>query len=130
MADYASIDDNSFPEVVVTFTGESATHQNFQNYLDALKRLYVPKDNLGIIFDATKAKLPGRKFQKMQADWLKKNESMMKENCVGTAYVIENTTIRAVLKMIFAITPQPVPYKVCSGMDEARDYIAKQLFDK
>ena len=127
MADYASIDDTAFPKVVVTFTGMEATNQNFQNYLDGLKRLYVSKEDLGIIFDATNASIPGLKFQKMQAKWLKKNEAMMKEYCVGTAYVIQNTAIRTILKMIFAITPQPVPYKVCPSIKEAEGYIQVQL---
>jgi hypothetical protein len=125
--EYAHFDTSQFPVVVVAFTGEAANDENFEAYLNGLHDLYESGDSLGIIFDGRNAKLPGLKYQKQQADWLKENEAMMKSQCVGTAYVITSTIIRGVLKAIFAITPQPVPYKVCPSMEEARKYIESQL---
>ncbi len=46
---------------------------------------------------------------------------------MGTAYVITNIAVRAILKMIFAITPQPVPYGVYSNLADAEEWAMDQL---
>ncbi len=125
---YAFIKTDKFPIVVVEFTGNQATDDNFIQYLDELKELYAKKETLAIIFDATNAVFPGLKYQKMQGDWLKENEQMMKDYCVGTAYVITNTIIRGVLKTIFKFQKQPVPYHISGSLDEATDWVSKQLY--
>jgi hypothetical protein len=63
----------------------------------------------------------------MQADWLKKNEGLMKTYCSGTAYVIANTLVRNVLKAIFAIQKQPVPFAIFSTLEEASSWARQQL---
>jgi hypothetical protein len=59
----------------------------------------------------------------MQAKWLKENEQLMKEFCAGTAYIIPNAAIRAILKMIFSFQKQPVPYKIFESEPEANAWI-------
>ncbi|MGB6037823.1 MAG: STAS/SEC14 domain-containing protein [Cryomorphaceae bacterium] len=127
MSSYAEIDQSKFPEVTVTFTGVASTDENFEEYLHRLKSLYDSSVDIAIIFDARKASLPAIKHQKQQAKWLSQNEELLKSHCKGTAYVMTNRPVRAILKMIFAITPQPVPYKVCSNMDDAKDWVSTQL---
>ncbi len=124
---YAIIDTSLFPSVKVIFTGEGANESNFPKYLDDVKKVYESEEKLGLIFDATKAVVPGFKFQKMQGDWLKENENLMKSYCVGTAYVIPNMLIRNVLKTIFAFQKQPIPYVVSANLKEAEDWIDQRL---
>ena len=127
MNKYADIDASEFPIIKVTFTGEAANTQNFQIYLDGLKANYTSKQPIAIIFDATKAVLPGLAYQKMQARWLKDNEQLMKNYCRGTAYVIPNLVIRSVLRAIFTLQKQPVDYLVCSTLSEAQSWVEGQL---
>lgn len=127
---YALIKREEFPVVVVKFTGHKATDENFAQYLEELKVLYAKKEKLAIIFDASNAVFPGIKYQKMQGDWLKENEQMMKDYCAGTAYVITNTIIRGVLKTIFKFQKQPVPYYICSDYVEANNWVSQKLSDK
>jgi len=127
MSSYADIDKSKFPVVTVTFTGVSSTDGNFKEYLQELESLYDSGEDIAIIFDARKASLPSIKHQKQQASWLSQNENLLKKQCKGTAYVITNRPVRAILKMIFAITPQPVPYKVYSNMDDAEVWVSTQL---
>lgn len=124
---YAKVDTTNFPMVNVAFTGEKANDTNFALYLKELKEIYTEKEKIGIVFDARKAIIPGIAFQKMQATWLKENNQLMKDYCVGTAYVISNTIIRNVLKAIFAFQEQPVPYLVCSTLEEAEKWIENQF---
>lgn len=127
MKKYAEIDTVQFPLIKVVFTGEAANTENFPLYLNEVKQNYATKQDLAIIFDATAAVMPGIKYQKMQAQWLKENEQLMKDYCKGTAYVIPNRIIRNVLSAIFTFQKQPVPYKVCSKMSEAVAWVNKKL---
>jgi hypothetical protein len=65
----------------------------------------------------------------MQAQWLKDNTQLMKDFCVGTAYIIPNIIIRNVLKAIFSFQNQPVPYIICEDVSKAEAWIIKQLAD-
>jgi cAMP phosphodiesterase len=127
MTTYAEIDSSEFPIIKVVFTGEAATQENFPDYLQKLKDNYNSRESIAIIFDATKAVLPGITYQKMQAKWLKENEQLMKDYCIGTAYVIPNRIIRNVLSAIFAFQKQPVEYLVCKDLMEAEAWVRGQL---
>ncbi len=127
MAAYTQLDESSFPIVTVRFTGESATDENFQAYLDEVKSVYDRKAALVLIFDARKAVLPGLKQQKIQAQWLKDHDQMMRTYCKGTAYVINHRMIRTVLRAIFSFQAQPVPYIVVGTVEEAADWAKEQL---
>lgn len=127
MKKYAEVDAGEFPLIKVVFTGEAANAENFPLYLDEVKQNYASEQPIAIIFDATKASLPGITYQKMQAKWLKDNEQLMKDFCRGTAYVIPNLIIRNVLSAIFAFQKQPVPYTVCSTYAEAKRWSTSQL---
>lgn len=127
MNKYANIDSSDFPIINVVFTGEAATDENFPVYLKEVERNYDRKEPLAIIFDATDAVLPGITYQKMQAQWLRDNQQLMKDYCKGTAYVIPNRVIRGVLNAIFAFQKQPVPYQVCGTYDEAKKWVGEQL---
>lgn len=127
MNNYAETDSSEFPIIKVVFTGETANAENFRIYLAELKQNYDSEQPIAIIFDATKAVFPGIKYQKMQAQWLKENEELMKSYCKGTAYVIPNRLIRNVLSAIFTFQKQPVPYLVCSKSTEAVEWVKNQL---
>ncbi len=127
MSVYASIEDHHFPVVQVRFTGEKATEKNFQSYLDGMRSIYDRKEKLAVIFNALDASLPGLKYQKMQADWLAENKELMENYCCGTAYVISNALVRGILKAIFAIQKQPIPYIVVGSMEEAEEWVRKSL---
>lgn len=127
MANYADIDTSRFPVVVITFTGAASTDENFDRYLTDMKAIYESGEKLAIIFDARSSPLPSLKQQQKQAYWLRRNDDMLKSQCLGTAYVITTGTTRMVLRMIFAITPQPVPHKMCSNMDDAEEWAFAQL---
>lgn len=127
MEKYATFDAKHLPVIMVTFTGEKSSDENFIAYLEALNLCYKPKEKIALIFDARKASMPDFKHQKMQAKWLKDNEEMMKSFCLGTAYIINNFAIRTVLKLIFAIQQQPVPYKIFASEDDAMRW-TKSLF--
>ncbi|WP_373520069.1 STAS/SEC14 domain-containing protein [Aquiflexum sp.] len=123
MDPYAIIDESGFPIVRIRFTGYKSTDQNFQAYLDQTKACYRFNKPLAIIFDASNAGVPALSHQKIQATWLKENKSLMEDYCAGTAYIIPNVAIRAVLKVIFSLQKQPVPYQIFAGEQEAEAWV-------
>ena len=123
MAAYAEISTTEFPLVIVRFTGEKANNQNFKEYLSHLDEVYLRRQKIALIFDATNASLPGLKYQKLQASWLKANTPLLKEYCLGTAYIIHSSAVKAILRMIFFLTPQPVPYNLFIEEEGARAWV-------
>ena len=127
MKRYATVDSTEFPLIRVQFTGEKSTDENFALYLKEVQATYDRENRIGILFDATHATLPSLRHQKMQAKWLKDYKSLMQNYCAGTAYVIPNTLIRNVLKAIFALQKQPVPYRVCGEIEEGEEWLKIQI---
>lgn len=127
---YAKVDQSAFPLITVTFTGEKSTNANFKAYLKELDDCYFAQQKLAIVFDATHAVVPKISHQIAQAKWLKENSTLMKEYCYGTAYVIPNKTIQWVLKMIFLLQKQSVPYEIFSTYKEAQVWIWNQIQKK
>ena len=129
MKQYAIIDVNK-PIVKVTFTGEKSTDENFESYLSTLETIYEERKILTIIFDAQKASIPNISHQKMQAKWISEHWELIQTYCKGTAYVIPNMAIRAVLKMIFSFQKQPTPYKIFSNNEEAESWVKDLLSEE
>ena len=123
MDSYALIDESGFPVIRIRFTGSKSTDENFKAYLDQNRDCYRFGKKLAIIFDASQASVPALSHQKMQADWLKHNQELMQNYCAGTAYIIPNGAIRAILKMIFSLQKQPVPYQVVKTKSEAEEWV-------
>jgi hypothetical protein len=127
MQPYVEFDMSLAPVILITFTGNEPTEENFRAYLDETYHLYDQQEALSLVFDATKAPLPGFKYQKMQAEWLKNHEQLMKNYCQGTAYVIPNKLVRGILKAIFALQKQPVPYEIFAEKEEAIRWAEEQM---
>jgi len=127
MEQYARVDREQFPLVVVTFTGAKPTPTNFQQYLDELYANYAPKQPFVLVFDATSAKVPGITYQKKQAEWMREHQDLIQSYCLGIAYVMPSAVIRNVLKLIFKLQNDPVPSKVFSSREEGLAWAQIQL---
>ncbi|NET36517.1 MAG: STAS/SEC14 domain-containing protein [Cyanothece sp. SIO1E1] len=124
---YAVIDTQQTPLITIRFTGHAANDESFQQYLDDLEGLYEAQQPIFLIFNAEKAVLPKLKHQQQQAQWLKEKEDLMRAYCCGTAYVIQSAVIRWVLKAIFALQAQPVPYAIVDTQEAAEAWAEEQL---
>lgn len=123
MKSYAIIDETRFPVIKIDFTGNKSTDENFQAYLEDTKACYRFEKRLVIVFDASNATIPSFSHQKMQADWLKENTALMQQFCAGTAYIIPNAAVRTILKLIFSLQKQPVPYQVFDSEQASEAWI-------
>ncbi len=129
MKQYARVDFQK-PIVTVTFTGEKSTDENLQQYFADLESSYDDRQSLALIFVASQATIPSLSHQKKQALWISQHWKTIQTYCKGTAYIIPNFAIRAVLKMIFSFQNQPVPYKIFSRIVDAESWVKEHLLDE
>jgi hypothetical protein len=127
MSSYATFHEDSSPIYLIRFTGEKPTEKSFQEFLGFLDGILDQKELYTVIFDAIKVPPLSFSFQKKMADWMAFNKEQMKSYCKGTAYIIQNALIRAALKGIFFIQPQPVPYKIFDTEKKALEWVKEQL---
>ncbi len=127
MADYATFDRSTFPLITITFTGEKPTEETFQEYLDECYANYDKREPIALVFDATKAVNPGIGYQQKQGKWMKEHDELISTYCRGIAYVIPNPLIRNVLKLIFAIQNNAVPFKVFKNYEEGVNWAKGQM---
>jgi hypothetical protein len=121
---YADFDRSEYPLITVSFTGEKATDDNFQVYLDESLKNYERGAHIMILFDATIASFPAAKYQKMQAQWMKQHNDLISQQCLGIAYTIPNAVIRQALKLIFKLQKQPVPFKIFASNKDAKTWLS------
>jgi hypothetical protein len=124
---YATFDRTGFPVIIVAFTGEKETPENFQEYLDGLYQNYDRKEPFSLVFDAKDAPTPSPTYQAKQATWMKAHETLIQTHCRGVAYVMPNAFMRNVLKLIFKIQDNPVPFKVFANREEGIDWASQQM---
>ncbi|MEM8586118.1 MAG: STAS/SEC14 domain-containing protein [Bacteroidota bacterium] len=127
MAKYAEFDRSQRPLITIRFTGAKATTENFAEYLRELERNYTPQEPFALVFELSKAPVPGLSYQRQQADWMKENQDMISQYCKRVAYVIPGAIMRGVLKSIFSFQKQPVPYKVVATYSEGEKWAMAQL---
>lgn len=120
MNQYATFDRSEFPIITINFTGNSENDENFQDYLNGLEKNYTFEKQFSLIFELTKAPIPKVSYQLKQAHWMKANEDKIKTYCRGVAYIIPSAIMRNVLKFIFSIQKNPVPFKVFSTLEEGK----------
>jgi hypothetical protein len=127
MNPYALFDRSGFPLITVTFTGERETPENFQAYLNGLLENYDRQEPFSLVFDASQAATPNPTYQLKQAQWMKAHEALIKAHCRGVAYVVPNPILRQVLKLIFRLQANPVPFQVFSSLDQGKNWALEQV---
>lgn len=127
MKPYATFDRTQFPLIQVTFTGEKETPENFTAYLEGLHQNYDRQAPFALVFDATDAPTPNPSYQKKQADWMKTHDELIRTYCRGVAYVVPGLVLRNVLKLIFKMQRNPVPFEVFGDLVEGRKWAEAQL---
>ena len=127
---YATFDRSSFPLITIHFTGEKENQENFNLYLEELGKNYEQKEPISLIFELTNAPVPNLSYQLKQASWMKENDELIKTYCRGVAYVIPSAILRNVLKFIFSIQKNPVPFKVFSTFEDGETWAKECMITK
>jgi len=120
------VNDTNFPLVVVTFEG-SVSDQEFERYLARLDTLWGRNVRSAIVLEASRADRSPATQRRMQAEWLKKNDYLLRAHSAGTAFVISSALVRGSLTAILWLQPLPTPYIVVATLAEAERWARRQL---
>ena len=116
--EYSHTDYSQFPIVVIKFANFEPTVAQFDAYLKQMEHMYTNYEQFIIVFDATDTKYLSGELRAKQAEWIKANTAMIKQNCKGMVYVLPNIAIELIFKCIVAFSPLPVPYKTCRSLQD------------
>ena len=107
--------------MVVTFSDFDPTEEQFEEYLKEMDAIYKNNSGFVIIFDGSKAKYLSSKLRIRQGKWMKDNNALIKEKCMGHIYMITSKLTSFLLKAIFVVQSPPIQHAVVSNMDDARE---------
>jgi hypothetical protein len=127
---FATFVRDQHPLIEVRFTENRETPQSFKAYLQGLEENYEKNEPISIVFDAREAFPLNPKYQLKQALWMKEKDALIRQYCVGVAYVIPNTLLRQILQLFFKLQPSPTAFKVFKDIPEARQWAQDRLDGK
>jgi hypothetical protein len=121
-----TIDRSEYPLVVVRFRGAPTTPE-FARYLEDLAALYREAKPFALIVDSSHAEAPPATHRKMQADWIKQHERVIRTYNMGTAFITPSVVLRGALTAILWLQPLPCPHHVCADEIEAKRWARSRL---
>lgn len=125
MGEY-QFDDSHHPLVVVRFLGV-LTDDQFAQYLDDLTRNLERRQKTVVILDARRSGATPAAQRRMQADWLKEYEPLLRQYTLGTAFVISSRVVRGILTAILWVQPLPSEHVVVSTLAEALAWASERF---
>lgn len=121
-----TIDEGRFPLVTVTFVGD-VSNDEFKAYLERLDRLLARGEPNAMVMDARRSARSPAIQRKLQADWIKEREALLRRLSCGTAFVITSPLVRGVLTAILWLQPMPQPHTVVATPEEAEAWAIAKL---
>jgi hypothetical protein len=74
------------------------------------------------VLDLRTASALNAQQRRIQANWNKEVETLMRAVTLALAFVTDSATTRGVMTAVFRITPPAAHYNVCAEMNEALDW--------
>lgn len=119
-------DDSRWPLLILRVAGPM-TDKQFGEFL-ARSNTYLERGEKYVsIFDVAQAGLPSAVQRQMQAEWIRKQEPLLRERVLGNANIITSAPIRLALSLIFHLKPLPMPYAAVADMDSALRFVIGKL---
>lgn len=87
-------------------------------------RCAVVFDTLGTVYPPLSQ---AQHYARMEGEWLRANQTLVKRNVVGVAFLVTNPAVRFILTSVLLIASLPVPHTVTGDPTEARDYCLAKL---
>ncbi len=124
---FCEIDRELNPVIVLRFTGNEPTDENFQEYLDDYLALLKEQKKIGVVCDARLSNFLPVRYRIKQGKFLKKHDQLLRERVSGSAFVFKSIIIRFMINAIFAIKKPSFPYYLTGDMDDAVSWARAQL---
>lgn len=86
---------------------------------DATSRIIIQDSRYGPGLDAAQ--------RRMQADWIKQHDALLRKRAVAIVFVYSSTLLRGMLTAILWLSPLPMPHYVCATLDDTLDLCERIL---
>jgi hypothetical protein len=116
------------PLIYVNFTGNPATDQNVEEYIQLSHKAFE-WERYGLIYDVSKMNYLPAKYRIMQGNDLERIKKEVKNQAIGLAIIAPSFLQRTLVQAIFFIKSYPSELKVCRTKEEAMNWMNK-LLDK
>jgi hypothetical protein len=80
-----------------------------------------------VVIDATRWLRSNAVQRKLHADWMAKNEEMMRTRTAGIAFAVDNALVRGGLTAVLWLSPLPCPHTVVKTAGETMKWARAQL---
>jgi hypothetical protein len=119
-------DDSRWPLLMLRVTGPM-TDKQFGEFLARSDTYLARGEKYVSILDIAQAGLPTAVQRQMQAEWIRKQEPLLREQVLGNANILTSAPIRLALSLIFHLKPLPMPYAAVADMDSALRFVIGKL---
>jgi hypothetical protein len=120
------MDDKLWPLLVVQFSGPQSDWE-FEQYLDALSERVNRREPYVCVVDARLGDAASPEQRHRKAEWLKLHEPLLREHCLGTAFVLTSPVVRLSLQVILALRPLVIPHTTVSTLEAGVGWAAERL---
>ena len=119
---YAKIDFESFPQVIIAIKDHTPTEQEFDEFLVAMKQTYANEKDRIVLFDLVNAQNVPFSLQMKFASWSKGMEPIFEKHLKGVTFYVGNKLIKALLKSIFFLQKPTYEYQVFDKREEVESH--------
>lgn len=120
-----TFDDSQWPLLTVTFTG-TLSAQEFDTYMSKLAACLSRGEKYLVLLDTRGlSSAPTMEQRQRLVDWVRQNESAMRQRVLGSAYVITSPFVRLAMNIMCQLKPLPCPYTIVGDVKLARAWSAE-----
>lgn len=120
------VDDKLWPLLTVEFSG-SYLPWELERYLHALTERLRRREPYVCLLDASRSGALSPEQRHRHALWLKHHEALLRQYCMGSAFVVTSAVVRLSLNVIFALRPLVMPHVVATTREAAVAWAADRL---
>ncbi len=114
------------PIIYVTFIGNEATDESFEEYTQLSNKAYEWK-RYGMIYDVSKMKYLPAKYRIIQGNDIQKKENEIRQQSIGLAIIAPSFVQRIITEAVFAINAYPSKLKVFKTKEKAIQWMNELL---
>lgn len=120
------VDDKLWPLLTVELSGGYVPWE-LERYLEAVMERLHRREPYVCLLDASRSQALSPEQRHRQALWLKQHEALLRQYCMGSAFVVSSAAVRLSLNVIFALRPLVMPHVVVASREAAAAWAADRL---
>ncbi|MET0385823.1 MAG: hypothetical protein ABW321_07685 [Polyangiales bacterium] len=98
---------------------DAEVNESLREYQQLLEEARARGHKLVDILDIRKAATPSPTQRRLQTDWNREHEQLLRDTLLGFTFVVSSAVMRGVITAVFWIKPLPVPHAVHTELEEA-----------